>query len=380
MSAAPQHRRRSSSEGVVAALAVSRGTPRKVRVPVGDPLDPHGLERHIAEFVEWSEVRGFSPHTVGKRAYACGRLQVWLAERGVTRTAEVTKPMLDRYQRWLFHYRKTNGEPLTFLTQKGRLAPLKVFFSWCVRTNRIGSNPAADMEMPRIEHRLPKAVLTAVEVETVLSQPDLTKPLGLRDRAILEVFYATGVRRAELARLRLYDLDIDRRALRVNQGKGKKDRVVPVTQRALVWLRRYLDDVRPRFAVEPDEGFLFLAVDGAAMADNYLTILASRYVQQSGVGKSGSCHLFRHTMATLLLEGGADIRYIQAILGHADLASTEIYTRVSVQALAAVVDACHPGAQNTVTRDPGFDHDETTAADLFAVLDDEADLEHHDPP
>jgi integrase/recombinase XerD len=364
---------RPAADATVPALRATRGT---VRAPVvlGDPSDLRSLACHIGGFLEWSTVRGFSPHTIRSRELACRRLHEWLLERGVTRTAEVTKPMLDRYQRWLFHYRKANGQPLTFLTQKNRLMPLRQFFSWCVRTNRILYNPAADIEMPRVEHRLPKHVLSIEEVETVMSQPDLTKPLGVRDRAIIELFYATGMRRGELSRLRVFDVDIDRRAIRINQAKGKKDRVVPVTERALAWLLAYLSDVRPRLAVEPDEGVLFLAVDGAAMALNHLTVLASRYVNAAEIsGKSGSCHLFRHTMATLLLEGGADIRYIQAILGHADLASTEIYTRVSIQALTAVIDSCHPGAANTQNRDPGFDPPATPAevADLLAGLDDD---------
>ena len=372
MSARQGRWHRPDAEAILPALAVTRAAPRKERVPVGDPDDPRSLERHVGEFLEWSTVRGYSPHTIGSRRVACRRLQDWLAERGVTRTGEVTKPMLDRYQRWLFHYRKPDGAPLTFVTQKNRLMPLRQFFSWCVRTNRILYNPAADIEMPRVEHRLPKHVLSVEEVERVLTQPDLTKPLGIRDRAILEVFYATGMRRGELARLRVFDLDIDRRAIRINQAKGKKDRVVPVTERALAWLLRYLSDIRPRLAVEPDDGILFLAVDGEAMALNRLTVLASGYVDAAGIdGKSGSCHLFRHTMATLLLEGGADIRYIQAILGHADLASTEIYTRVSIAALTAVVDSCHPGAVNGPNRDPDLDEAETAA--LLAALTDHDD-------
>jgi len=373
---------RPDAEAILPALKVTRGAVRKPRQPVGDPDDPRSLECHIGEFLEWSTVRGFSPHTISAREVSCRRLHEWLIDRGVTRTGEVTKPMLDRYQRWLFHYRKANGQPLTFTTQKNRLAPLRQFFSWCTKTNRILYNPAADIEMPRVEHRLPKHILSVEEVERVMSQPDLTKPLGVRDRAIIELFYATGMRRGELSRLRIFDVDVDRRAIRINQAKGKKDRFVPITERALAWLLRYLGDVRPRLAVEPDEGVLFLAIDGEAMALNRLTILSSRYVDAAQLdGKTGSCHLFRHTMATLLLEGGADIRYIQAILGHADLASTEIYTRVSIQALCAVVDACHPGASNRQNRDPGFEDDAPTAsevAELLATLDTETDPDDED--
>jgi integrase/recombinase XerD len=372
----PGNWHRPEPEAIIPALAAARGR-RKEKPPIGDIADRRSLEWHIREFIEWSMVRGFSEHTISSRQREMNRLHAWLVERGVTRTSEVTKPMLDRYQRWLFHYRKANGQPLTFLTQKGRLMPVRQFFSWATKTNRILYNPASDIEMPRVEHRLPKHVLTANEVEQVMSLPDLAKPLGLRDRAILELFYATGMRRGEVARLRIYDIDVDRRAVRINQAKGKKDRIVPITERALVWLLRYMRDIRPRLAVEPDDGYVFLAIDGQPLALNHITVMVSRYVTRAELGKTGSCHLLRHTMATLLLEGGADIRFIQAILGHADLATTEVYTRVSVAQLLSVVDACHPGATNARTRDRGLDGDETPApaamAELLTALDDDPD-------
>lgn len=366
---------------------VHRG-PRRPVEPIGDPGDRHSLEAHIAEFLEWSAVRGFSESTIATRKRELDRLHRWLTERGVTRTAEVTKPMMERYQRWLFHYRKANGQPLTFLTQKNRLMPLRTFFSWATRSNRILYNPAADLELPRVEQRLPKAVLTAVEAETVLSQPDLEDPLGVRDRAILELFYATGIRRAELLRVRVFDLDIERRALSIRQGKGKRDRTVPVTERAMAWLLRYLTDIRPRLVMEPDPGWVFLTFDGEQLSPHTVSYIASRYVQMADVGKAGSCHLFRHSVATLLLEAGVDIRWIQALLGHANLTSTQIYTRVSVTSLGAIVDAAHPGAANARTRDPQLTDDETgfpdpaEAAALLAALaaetDDHDDLDDDD--
>jgi integrase/recombinase XerD len=167
----------------------------------------------------------------------------------------------------------------------------------------------------------------------------------VRDRAILEVFYSTGIRRSELAHLAVTDIDHERATLLVRQGKGKKDRLIPVGERALAWVHRYLAEVRPKLAVAgDDDGTLFLSADGMPFALDALTRLASQYVKASGVPKTGACHLFRHTMATLMLEGGADIRYIQAMLGHAELSTTQIYAQVSVRALQAVHSATHPAA------------------------------------
>jgi integrase/recombinase XerD len=209
----------------------------------------------------------------------------------------------------------------------------------------------------------------------VLAQPDLNDPLGVRDRAILEVFYSTGIRRSELANLAVTDIDRERATLLVRQGKGRKDRMIPVGARALAWTGRYLVEARPRLALGDDGGILFLTADGEPFSLDRLTQLASRHVKASGVPKAGACHLFRHTMATLMLEGGADIRYIQAMLGHARLDTTQIYAQVSVRALQAIHAATHPAAANTPRqeRDAGR-HDEAkrvAVSQMLAALDEE---------
>jgi integrase/recombinase XerD len=130
-----------------------------------------------------------------------------------------------------------------------------------------------------------------------------------------------------------------------HQGKGKKDRLIPIGERALAWIAKYLDDVRPLFMVEPDYHHLFLGAWGEPLTVAWVTDRVRDYVQRADLGKSGSCHLFRHTMATLMLKGGADIRHVQEMLGHADIKTTQVYTQVSIQKLKAVYDATHPGAK-----------------------------------
>lgn len=253
-----------------------------------------------------------------------------------------------------------------------------------MKNDHVGSNPASDLDLPKVERRLPKAALTIEEAERVLAIPDLSTLSGVRDRAMIETFYGTGIRRAELARLNWRDLDIDRRTLMVRQGKGRKDRMVPIGTRALTWIERYLHEVRPRFATEPDDGTLFLTVDGNGFSLDRLTQLVRDYVKASGVAKEGACHLFRHTLATLMLEGGADIRYIQAMLGHAELSTTQIYTQVSIRALQAVHAATFPAASNTPKRTgpPSLTVVETepvnkvSAHQLLAAIDQEIELEN----
>lgn len=363
-----------------------RGVHVPQRIP-GDPTDSHGFPALVEEFLTDLGARGYSPATIRARRQCLAALSAWLADRGVTRPVEVTRPMLVRYQRHLFHYRKPNGDPLSFRSQNAQLLPVRAFFKWAVRNDHVGSNPASDLELPKVEKRLPKAALTIEEAERVLAIPNLSTASGVRDRAMIETFYGTGIRRAELARLNWRDLDIDRRTLMVRQGKGRKDRMVPIGPRALAWIERYLHEVRPRFAVEPDDGTLFLTVDGTGFSLDRLTQLVRDYVKASGVAKEGACHLFRHTLATLMLEGGADIRYIQAMLGHAELSTTQIYTQVSIRALQAVHAATFPAASNSPRR-----HGQATlvpvetepvhkvsAAQLLAAIDSEIEEENRGP-
>ena len=195
--------------------------------------------------------------------------------------------------------------------------------------------------------------------ELVLQQPNIADVVGIRDRAILETLYSTGMRRTELLRLKLPEIDRHRGLITIRAGKGKKDRVVPIGERALAWIDKYLNEVRPQFVCEPDDGTVFLTGQGEPFSPNHLSALARVYVEASQIGKNGACHLFRHTMATLMLEHGADIRFIQQMLGHAKLDTTQIYTHVSIRALKEIHSATHPSARlqrsKTATHNPSDD-------------------------
>jgi len=321
-----------------------RGT-RKPKKPVGDPNDPHGLYCWMLRYLEAMRVKNYSERTVENRELYLSYFIAWCEERGLNRPSEITKPILERYQRYLYYYRKQDGRPLSFRSQHARIVPVRAYFKYLARQNQILYNPAADLDLPRIEHRLPKHVLSVAEAEQVLAQTDVSEPLGLRDRAILELFYSTGIRRMEAIGLQLYDLDAERGTLIVRQGKGKKDRVVPIGERAAAWVEKYVLEVRGQLLVPPDDGTLFLTKDGEAFTRNRMSQLVRNYVDAAQLGKRGSCHLFRHTMATLMLEHGADIRYIQQMLGHAKLETTQIYTQVSIRQLKAIHDATHPAAK-----------------------------------
>jgi integrase/recombinase XerD len=337
--------------------------------------DHRTMRGNIAAYLEWLEVRGYTEDTVEHRAQVLNYFAAWCEERGLARSSEVTRPILQRYQRWMFYYRKKNGQPLGISTQYTRLMVVTVFFRWLTRNNFLLYNPASELELPRTEKRLPKAILTIEEVEKVLAQPDLRDPLGMRDRAIMELLYSTGIRRKELVGLTIFGFDQDRGTLWIRLGKGKKDRVVPVGERAMLWVDKYLREVRPRLVMEPDDGFLFLSGDGLPLTPGHLSDSVRRYVDAAGIGKKGSCHLFRHTCATLMLEGGADTRYIQQLLGHENLASTQLYTQVSIKKLKDIHTATHPAAKLERKDHRQGDQDEPAVdpADVLAALDEEAD-------
>jgi site-specific recombinase XerD len=233
---------------------VEKGTNRHRSVghkPLPEDADPAHLIHHARPYLHHLASRNYSPATIERREQAFKRFFGWTLERGIARADEITMPVLEAYQAWLWRYRKPDGKTMGVNTQRGELLIVQAYFRWLVRQRVILSNPASDIELPRQESRLPPDALTLRQVDALLSIPDTSDPLGIRDRAILETLYSTAIRRAELTKLRLEDLNPERATLRVF-GKGNKERVVPVGQKALHWLDRYLEEVRPRLLIRAD--------------------------------------------------------------------------------------------------------------------------------
>jgi integrase/recombinase XerD len=277
------------------------------------------------EYMAWLRSHGYAKTTVAGRAHHLRALVEFLAALDITEPGAVSFAALESYQRHLFHHKKANGAPLSFRTQAQRIIPIKAFFAWLASQGRVAVDPAVGLVLPKAEHRLPEATLLAQEAEAVLAGPDVTTLLGVRDRAILEVLYSTAIRRAELIGLKVWDIDHARGTVFVRQGKGARDRHVPIGSRALLWVARYFDLVRPKLVVK-DTDVLFLSASGEPLCADWLSRTAKAYIAAGAPGKRGSCHLFRHTAATLMLEGGADIRYVSEMLGHAKLETTALYT------------------------------------------------------
>nr|WP_244590277.1 site-specific tyrosine recombinase XerC [Xenorhabdus innexi] len=267
----------------------------------------------------------------------------WCEQRAVCSAPQVSLSLLEGWQRYLRAYRKADGQPYSHNGQRARLNMLRVWFRWLLQRHQILYNPADLLVLPKKEKRLPAQILNVAETGQVLDSQDCGTLRGFRNRVMLEVLWSSGLRRMELANLRTGDIDSGRGVLYVRQGKGQKDRVVPVGTQALGWLKRYLATVRPRLAARHDSGYLFISDRGRGLSRDYLSQLVGHIIrEQAQLNKPGACHLFRHSMATQMLDNGADTRHIQAILGHERLETTQIYTRVAIDHLKKVHQQTHP--------------------------------------
>jgi len=304
-------------------------------------IEHTGFHPYLLRYNDAMRVRNYAQSTLHRRESDIRRFIGWCDERGLGQPQEVTKPILERYQKYLYYYRQANGEPLSPGSRNHYITSVRQFFKWLTQENYLLYNPASELVVPRTVPNLP-AVLTEQEVEALMLQPDLGNPYGVRDRAILEVLYSTGIRRAELCHLQLHDVSVSRHTLLVRNGKGGKDRLIPVGARAVRWLSRYLKEVRPQLLLDMNDATLFFDDFGGRFQDSKLGDRVKRYLKKAGITAPGACHLLRHAMATHMLENGAELRFIQAMLGHADYSSTQIYTHVSIRKLQEIHAATHP--------------------------------------
>ena len=233
------------------------------------------------------------------------------------------------YQRYVLAYQiPKTANKLSPYSIRGRIADVCLFFRWLAQQNYILYNPGDAIRWPKVARNLPRNIFSTEEVERIINAPDISTALGIRDRAILELLYSSGIRRREVIELTTKSIDLEGGILVVIEGKGKKDRYVPITERACRWLEKYLYQIRPRLIGPEAQNAFFITRDGKPFTSaGTITLMVRHYINQAGVVKYGATHIFRHTMATLMLENGADVRYIQEILGHSNISSTQIYTK-----------------------------------------------------
>jgi integrase/recombinase XerD len=291
----------------------------------------------LEQFLDYISLeRGLSPNTRAAYADDLVRFLDWLATQGVRSINEVSRKQI------LDHLMAEKGRGLAANSLARHLVSLKIFFRYLAQEGLLAVNVAETMDSPKVWKMLP-GVLTPKEVDRLFAAPDVRTPLGQRNLAILELLYASGLRVSELAGLQLHDVHLDELFLRC-VGKGRKERIVPVGREAAEKLRTYLQNVRPQFSPGPQEQTLFLSLRHQPMSRKTIWHMIKKYARDAGIVKTVYPHTLRHSFASHLLANGAPLRMIQEMLGHADIATTQIYTHVDPDRLKGVHRQFHPRA------------------------------------
>lgn len=283
--------------------------------------------------------RDLSPHTIAAYRTDLEQFRTWAEERGCRSATSIDRRLLRRYVAEL------SDRDLARRSIVRKLSAIRSLLKWAALQGVAVADHADDLAVPKLDRPLPK-VMKASDAATLCELPPTDDPLGVRDRAVLELLYGSGLRVAELCDLDLDDLDLDRRMIRVT-GKGRKERRVPITKPAQTAVARYIAEARAQLMNEknprPTPTSLFLNTRGDRLGPRTVRALLTKYSAREGASPI-SPHTLRHSFATHLLDGGADLRVVQELLGHESLATTQIYTHVSTERLRAVYEQSHPRA------------------------------------
>jgi integrase/recombinase XerD len=278
---------------------------------------------------------GLSRNTLESYRRDLDKFSGWLAQQGRASMLETTHADI---QGFLAHL--VGDEKAKATSTSRAISSLKRLFRYLLRQNRVSADPTLQIATPKLPRSLPKS-LTEQDVELLLAAPDVQTPLGLRDRTMLEVLYATGLRVSELVTLSVAQVSLDMGVVRV-LGKGSKERLVPLGEEALDWIRRYLAEGRPVLLAGKLSDALFVTHHGSGMTRQMFWYLIKKHAQHGGLHKPLSPHTLRHAFATHLLNHGADLRVVQLLLGHSDISTTQIYTHVARERLKQLHQMHHP--------------------------------------
>jgi integrase/recombinase XerD len=293
------------------------------------------MERWIDSYMNYIAVeKGLSRNTLDSYSGDLVRYANFLGGLGITEIGKTSKTEVMAYLLSLWK------QGLSAKTVARSVSVLRGFYRWLADEGVLRGNPLEDMESPRTTRSLPE-VLSLDEVESLLNQPNPSNPIGMRDKAMLELLYATGLRVSEFVHLVLNNVNLEAGYLIV-LGKGGKQRVVPMGQEALDWLRRYLEESRKRLLANRQSTLVFVSQWGKGMSRQGFWKIIKKYALMAGIRKNISPHTLRHSFASHLLEGGADLRSIQSLLGHVDISTTQIYTHVTRERLKKVHARYHP--------------------------------------
>ncbi len=294
------------------------------------------------DYIQSLKVRNLAKRTIEARAFMLEKFFDYLAARHVGGVADISKGIILDYQTDLYQTINKRGRPNSVSYQNSMLSAVKGFLFFLKERDYIARDPSHDIPYAKVPKQLPRGILTKTEARRIINTPDTTCVLGYRDRTILEVLYTTGIRKEELNNLTLKDVDYHDGFLRIDQGKGRKDRIVPLGRIACRYLENYIKSVRPELIKDPYNDALFLSTRGNRLSKNMVWEMVKKYAKKAKIKKNISPHTFRHSCATAMLKNKADIRAVQELLGHESLESTQVYTRVTIGDLKEVHKRCHP--------------------------------------
>jgi integrase/recombinase XerD len=305
------------------------------------------IEILIERYRQQLEILNFSGRTITNRVMHLRRFAGFLQQQGITEVATVTSGTLADHQRDLFYLPTSRGTVRSVSYQNQAMHALRSFFKFLKTEGYIAQDMAEALPLARTPHTLPRTVLTPEEARKVIETPDTGCLLGYRDRAILETFYATGIRKSELMNLTVNDVNLEEQVLRINGGKFNKDRVVPLTRAACSFLETYLKAIRPALLQGRVSDRVFISQRACPISKNALGELVEKYARIAGVAKHVTCHIWRHSCATHLVKNKANLRHVQEMLGHRDLSTTERYLHLTIADLKEAHRQCHPRERET---------------------------------
>jgi integrase/recombinase XerD len=293
------------------------------------------MQKDLDKFLNYLDLeRGFSPNTIDSYKRDIIKFIGFLNKKGYKSFKRVNSKVISEF----LSYLKENGIKTRSATRN--LVALRSFFTFLCREKILNSNPAKDVDSPKNWFNLPHT-LNKKDVELLLEKPDITNPLGFRDKTMLELLYATGLRVSELVSLNLKQINLERGYL-IAFGKGAKERVVPLGDVAKVWLKDYLKIARLILIQGTNSDFVFINRSGNKLTRQGFWKILKKYALLTGIKKTITPHTLRHSFATHLLEGGADLRSVQVMLGHVDISTTQIYTHITVDRLKKIHKEYHP--------------------------------------
>lgn len=295
------------------------------------------IDTLLKDYLHYLKVeRGLAQNTIVSYQQDLQQFLAYLKSQEITELTQVSKTMITTYLQQQVTMQKENSSIIHSITS------LRRFFAYLMQEQIISKDPMQLIDTPKKKQKLPE-VLSVSEVETLLASPNTAETLGLRDRAILEVMYATGLRVSEIINIKLNDLHLSMGIIQTI-GKGHKERIIPIGDTAADWIEKYLQYSRPKLLKQKRSAYLFLNFHGNQLTRQGIWKNLKAYVIKAGITKNVTPHTLRHSFATHILENGADLRIVQELLGHADISTTQLYTHLSKQRLTKVYQQTHPRA------------------------------------